>query len=133
MADTSTQSSNPLAPGLSTSEGQLTVAAVFIGVVLEALGGFLTHEQTLHPGSGGWAIAVMLAAVMLQLCTVFGYTKGRSLVKQQALLSGLQVGLPLAVQLAEAVADKLAGKTPTVFISPPKTVIPPAEAPPDPK
>lgn len=124
MADTTTQTSHPLSPGAATSEGTLTVVAVFLGVLLEGLGGFLTHEQTLHPGAGGWAVAVIVAGAMLQLCTIFGYTKGRSLLKQQALISGLQAGLPLAVQIAEAVADKLITKPPTeVYTSPAKTLI----------
>jgi hypothetical protein len=110
MADTAPAVTNPLAPGLATTEGRLTVAAVIIGTVLEGVGAFLSHEQVTHAGSLGWAAAVAIAGALLQLCTIYGYSKGRTLLKQQALLTGLTAALPLATSIAEAVFDKLAGE-----------------------
>jgi len=112
MADDTTTNTNALAPGVQTSEGKLTIAAVILGTLLEGLGAFLTHEQAVHQTTVGWSVAVAIAGAMLQLCTIYGYTKSRTLVKQQALISGLQGAMPLAVQVAEAIADRLTGGTP---------------------
>jgi len=108
---------NPLSPGIHTSEGALTIAAVLLGTVLEGVGTILSHEQLTHAGSVGWSIASVVAGALLQLCTVYGYTKGRSLIKQQAILTGITSALPLAVQIAEAVADKLSVTNTPVAIS----------------
>jgi hypothetical protein len=67
-------------PGFKTSEFWLTALAQIIGVVLEALA-----VPLLEKSEKPWAPMVLLVvAVVLQVCTMYGYQKGRTLVKASA-------------------------------------------------
>lgn len=100
---------NPLAAGSTTSEGQYTLVAVIAGTVLEAVGSILTALEHTHPNASWMALALVAVGALLQAATLFGYNKGRALLKSNAILAGLQSGLPI---VAEAIAASIeaAGK-----------------------
>lgn len=70
--------------GKATSEFSLTRIAVIVGAVLEAGAGVL-HVLQESGTAAPWFPAVMaIVGALLQICTIFGYQRGRALVKQAA-------------------------------------------------
>jgi hypothetical protein len=82
MADT-----NPLAPGNTTSEFRLTQLALVAGVVLEGAGGVIQGLQSGGVNATWFAIALAVIGMLVQVCSLFGYVKGRAVVKAAALTS----------------------------------------------
>jgi hypothetical protein len=106
MADTSQSTTNPLAPGLATSEGRLTLAAQVAGFVIATYGGILARYAGEHPDLRWPAVAVMLVGVVLSAATLFGYQKGRAVVKSMALQQLIDLGAPATVALLEQLVLK---------------------------
>lgn len=80
-------------PGSETSEYRLTKMMVVIGVVLQSLAGVLaTLPQDLK-----WvAVASALCGTVLQVLTVLGYVKGRTVLKAEAVRAALPPSPPPA-------------------------------------
>lgn len=76
MADT-----NPTATGPSTSEGKLTLVAVILGTILEGLGAVLHQVQDAGHGAVWFPAVLAIIGVLLQLATVLGYQKSRTVLK----------------------------------------------------
>lgn len=72
---------NPAASGPATSEFKLTAVAVVIGAILEGVVGVL-HSLQDAGMSAPWIPAVLaIIGVVLQVATLLGYQKSRTLVK----------------------------------------------------
>lgn len=76
MADT-----NPTASGPSTSEGKLTLVAIILGTVLEGLAGVLHAVQDAGHAAPWFPAVLAVVGVLLQLATVLGYQKARTVLK----------------------------------------------------
>lgn len=77
MADETT----PAAPGMSTSEGKLTLMAVIIGTILEGLAGVLHSVQDAGHAAPWFPAVLAVIGVLLQLASLLGYQKSRTLLK----------------------------------------------------
>ncbi len=82
MASTDTPPTDPETPGLSTSEGKLTLAAVAAGLLLElAVVPVLQYVQAADSGAGWVAVALGSAGALLQVASVLGYQAARTRLK----------------------------------------------------
>jgi len=88
---------DPLASGLQTSEGKLTVALCLVGLALEGFSASLTQKMAEYPDVKWVAIAALLAGVSVQVLSVLGYNKDRASLKANAIVSALAAGVPVAV------------------------------------
>jgi hypothetical protein len=79
--------STPLAPGLSTSEGKLTLVAGLTGLALETVAGLL-HQLQDSGHAAPWFPAVLaVIGALMQVATLLGYVKGRNVLKATAIAS----------------------------------------------
>jgi hypothetical protein len=78
---------NPTAPGPQTSEFKLTVVALIVGAILEGASAVLHGLQ--EAGTQAPWIPGVLAVIgaLLQVASIFGYQKGRAVVKSSMILS----------------------------------------------
>lgn len=74
-------------PGLTTSEGKLTVIAVIVGTILEALAGVLHALQDSGHAAPWFPAVLAVVGVLLQLATVLGYQKARTVLKATVVAS----------------------------------------------
>lgn len=88
---------DPLASGLATSEGKLTIALCLVGAGLEAFAGVLSQANEAHPASLSLSIVLVMVGAAMQVLTVLGYTKSRSALKSNAIVQALAAGVPLMV------------------------------------
>jgi ABC-type antimicrobial peptide transport system permease subunit len=72
---------DPAAPGKSTSEFKLTTVAIIVGGVLEAFAGVLHSLQEQGLSSNWFTVALLVCGALIQICGLFGYQKSRTLVK----------------------------------------------------
>ncbi len=103
MAETTTQSTNPAAPGMSTTEGKFTLAAQVVGFLLATFGALLTKYAVANPQSLWAGIAVTAMGTLMMIVTHWGYVKGRAIVKNAM----LQNAIDWAAPQAEAIIEKL--------------------------
>lgn len=82
MADT-----NPAASGLSTSEGKLTAIAMVVGALLEGVAGVLHTLQDAGHAAPWFPAVFAVVGVLLQLASLLGYQKSRTLLKAAAIAS----------------------------------------------
>lgn len=76
MSDT-----NPMASGSTTSEWTITKVAMVVGGILEGAAVALGTLQG-QVAAGPWLAAVLaVIGVLLQVAAVFGYQKGRTVLK----------------------------------------------------
>lgn len=79
----------PLKPGSNTSEYRLTVVMILIGTVAEAAGGVF-HSLQAHGVDAPWfPTALLVAGLVMQVSSLFGYVKGRAVLKAAALEAGV--------------------------------------------
>lgn len=78
---------NATAPGMSTSEGKLTLVAVVVGTILEALSGVLHYAQDAGHAAPWFPAVLAVVGVLLQLATVMGYQKARTVLKSTVVTS----------------------------------------------
>lgn len=88
---------DPLASGISTSEGKLTIAICLVGAALEAFGGVLSQQLDAHPSVLWLGIASLVTGAAVQVLSLLGYTKNRSILKSNAIVQALDAGVPMAV------------------------------------
>lgn len=88
---------DPLASGISTSEGKLTIAICLVGAALEAFGGVLSQQLDAHPSVLWLGIASLVTGAAVQVLSLLGYTKNRSILKSNAIVQALAAGVPMAV------------------------------------
>ena len=72
---------SPSAPGLATSEGKLTLIAVIVGTILEGVAGVLHTLQDAGQAAPWFPAVLAVVGVLLQLASLLGYQKSRTLVK----------------------------------------------------
>lgn len=72
---------DPAAPGKTTSEFKLTAVAIIVGGVLEAFAGVLHSLKEAGLGSDWFTVALVVCGALIQVAGVFGYQKSRTLVK----------------------------------------------------
>lgn len=102
------QQTDPLASGMATSEGRLTVALCILGVALEAFAAVLTEKVGEFPDVKWIAIAALVVGATVQVLSVLGYTKNRSGLKANVLVQSVAAGLPVVVTaISQAVLPKL--------------------------
>lgn len=77
----------PAAPGMSTSEGKLTLVAVVVGTILEALASVLHYAQDAGHAAPWFPAVLAVVGVLLQLATLMGYQKSRTLLKASIIAS----------------------------------------------
>jgi uncharacterized protein (DUF983 family) len=83
MADETTPTTNPTAPGGETSEGKLTkYIQIFCGVLVVAAGA-LTGLQTQFPNIIWLQVAATLVAGLVSLLTQLGFVKSRTIIKAE--------------------------------------------------
>lgn len=90
---------DPETPGLSTSEGKLTLAVVILGLVLElSVVPLLQAVQASHPGALWVPVALGIAGGLLQVASVLGYQRARTQLKLGLISreAGFPVGYPPA-------------------------------------
>ena len=78
---------NPTAPGMSTSEGKLTLVAIILGTVLEGLASVLPALQDSGHAAPWFPTALAVVGVLLQVASFLGYTKSRTILKATAIAS----------------------------------------------
>lgn len=83
MADETT----PAAPGMSTSEGKLTVVAMVVGTLLESAAGLLHSLQDAGHAAPWFPAVLAIVGVLLQLATLLGYQRSRTLLKASVIAS----------------------------------------------
>lgn len=124
MSDANTTVMNPLANGMSTSEGKLTAASVVLGFVLSAFGAIqpmLLDAQARNPDNKWIGVACMLCGAVISGASLFGYNKGRALIKSTQVAGLIQAGAAVgAVALAKAIIP-----TPSPLAATAKTLIAP--------
>jgi hypothetical protein len=85
MADPIVVPTVPAPSGTSTTEFKLTVAAMILGVVLETVATVLHSLQDAGVDKP-WIPAVLaVIGALIQMASLFGYTKSRTVVKVAAL------------------------------------------------
>jgi hypothetical protein len=99
-------STNPAAPGMSTSEGKFTLAAQVTGFLLATFGALLTKYAAANPQNIWAGAAVSAMGVVLMLCTHYGYVKGRAIVKNAMLQSTIDWAAPEVEAALEALLAK---------------------------
>lgn len=72
---------DPTTSGLSTSEGKLTLVAVIVGTILDAAAGLLHTLQDAGHAAPWFPAVLAVLGVALQLVSLLGYQKSRTLVK----------------------------------------------------
>jgi hypothetical protein len=97
---------DPLASGLSTSEGKLTIALCLVGAALEAFGAVLAERAAELPGVPWLGITSLVVGAATQVLAVLGYTRNRSALKSNALVQALASGVPLVVTAVSAAVLK---------------------------
>jgi hypothetical protein len=80
MADP-TPDTNPAAPGSSTSEFKLTIVAFVIGSLLELAAGIMHSIQDAGQGASWFPMVFSVLGALTQILGLFGYQKGRAVVK----------------------------------------------------
>lgn len=99
---------DPLASGLSTSEGKLALALVVVGIFLEVAFAKLTELSQQFPHLTWLAVATLVTGAGMQLVAVLGYNKNRSTLKSNIIVAGAQAGSQLVLgAIATAVAKNL--------------------------
>lgn len=78
---------NPSAPGLSTSEGKLTLIAVIVGTLLDAAAGLMQTLQDSGHAAPWFPTVLATLGVLLQLASLLGYQKARTLLKASIVAS----------------------------------------------
>jgi hypothetical protein len=91
------QQTDPLASGLGTSEGKLTIALCLIGVALEALAASLASKVEQYPHLTWISITSLVVGAAVQVLSVLGYTKNRSGLKSNTIVQALLSGIPVVV------------------------------------
>ncbi len=86
MADT-----NPAAPGTSTSEFKLTIVAFILGSLLETAAGVMHSIQDAGQGASWFPMVLSVLGAMTTICGLFGYQKGRAVVKSALIASDAPV------------------------------------------
>lgn len=76
MADTT-----PATSGTSTSEFKLTTAAMVLGAVLEGVATVLHTLQDSGISAPWFSVALVALGAVIQVASLFGYQKSRTLVK----------------------------------------------------
>lgn len=71
----------PTASGMTTSEGKLTLFAMVLGTLLEALAGVLHTLQDAGHAAPWFPAVLAIVGVLLQLASVLGYQKARTVLK----------------------------------------------------
>jgi hypothetical protein len=106
MAD---QTTDPLAKGGATTEGKLTWVAVLVAVLVDLFGvlaDLFTKEAADHPGVPWLQLAGMACATILAGFGLWGYTRGRSILKSTAITSLLENGgEALVAQFGQRILD----------------------------
>jgi FtsH-binding integral membrane protein len=102
MSDTTTAvpATNPLAKGLATSEGKLTAFSVVMGILLSVFGALLPVLQAAqidHPEVRWLGAATLICGAIISGAALFGYNKGRALVKSTQVAAMLASGVPTVV------------------------------------
>lgn len=91
-------------PGSQSTEFKLTVAAIIVGLVLEgSVIPVLEYLKSVGIDSPLIGVALAVSGVLIQIASLFGYNKGRALVKAESIR---QQGF--AAQAAEQAAASLA-------------------------
>lgn len=78
---------NAVAPGMSTSEGKLTLIAVILGTILEGLAGVLHSVQDAGHAAPWFPAVLTVVGVLLQITTLLGYQKSRTALKATVIAS----------------------------------------------
>lgn len=137
MSD-ATSVTNPLAKGVDTSEGRLTIISVVGGMLLSIFGALqplLVDAQQQFPQNRWVAIGAMLCGAAISVGSLFGYNKGRALLKSTQVAGLLQAGGPVVASLMQSAINKAVGPgplsaetpTPNVLLRPP--IVPPYQPP----
>jgi 4-hydroxyphenylpyruvate dioxygenase-like putative hemolysin len=104
---------DPLASGMQTSEGRLTVALCLVGVALEAFAVSLTDAAKEHPQVQWLAMTSLAVGAAVQVLALLGYTRNRSALKSNALTAALAQGVPLVVTaISQAVLKNIKDPAP---------------------
>lgn len=72
-------------PGMQTSEGKLTIAALVLGTVLEGIAGVLDQLTAAGHAAGWFTVALLIVGGLLQVCSLLGYKASRTMVKVAAI------------------------------------------------
>lgn len=102
------QQTDPLASGLSTTEGKVSVGAAAAGILLAFLGALEPYFRTAAdaaPGELWLRIAAVVAGAAMAIAGAFNLTKSRTLVKG-GILELLQQGAVVAAPLVAGVVLK---------------------------
>jgi hypothetical protein len=91
------QQTDPLASGMSTSEGRLTVALCLVGVALEAFSAVLAEKLDVYPNLNWLSVTALVVGAAVQLLSILGYTRNRSALKSNALAAAIAAGVPVVV------------------------------------
>lgn len=86
MAD-ETPTTNPSAPGTSTSEFKLTLIAFVLGTLLEGAAGVMHTVQDAGHGASWFPMVFAVLGALTQILGLFGYQKGRAVVKSALIQS----------------------------------------------
>lgn len=81
MSDTSV--TNPAAPGIQTTEYKLTRISLIVGAALEAFAGILHTLQDAGLSAPWFTTALLVVGAAVQIASLFGYTKSRTLLKAE--------------------------------------------------
>ena len=113
---------NPLAKGLATSEGKLTAFSVVMGIALSIFGAvqpMILDAQTRYPDSRWAGAAALLCGAFISAAGLFGYNKGRALIKSTQVAGLLQSGIPVVIDMvAQGFARSQAGKKDAPTLAP---------------
>lgn len=119
MADTTPLSTNPTAPGLSTTEGRFTLAAQVVGFLLATFGALLTKYADANPGNAWAAALVTSMGAAIIIATHYGYVKGRAIVKNAMLQGAIDWAAPaVEAALEKALTKQLGPVVPTTLVTP---------------
>lgn len=88
-----------LKPGFETSEWTLTKAAVVLGCVLEGAAGTMHALMDSGVSAPWFPMALAVCGFVLQAASIFGYQKGRAVVKAAAIDAGVATFPPPASSL----------------------------------
>lgn len=113
------ETTQPAAKGVDTSEGRLTIAAQVVGFLLATFGALLTKYAENHPGNPWTGVALSSMGVLLSVVTLYGYTKGRAIVKNAMIQQGIDWAAPLVEAALEKALTKQLGPVATVTTIPP--------------
>lgn len=89
MSEATPTVTNPAAPGNQTSEFKLTRIALVLGAALEGFAGILHTLKDAGVEAPWFATALLVVGAAVQIASLFGYQRSRTVVKAQMISSAL--------------------------------------------